>query len=460
MCARVASLPAAMDNKSYGIKQTRFLPASLFEPMYQVLKLTAWNSISACARIVSSGVCTAGNPPPVADGWRDISDAQPYTQFVGRQWELLQLCNCYQSITQSGQGVTVYIDGLEGVGKTALIYRFMECANISPRNAVSINLCQLYVAGQPALQYLIRRLLNLPLKANDTRVRNTIISKTPSFTLQIFLFLLAGIALRNEENCEIKAMAREKKESAIRETLATLIDMRTTDGQLLLVIDDICLADADLIEVIKVFSLLSQSRPLLLCVSARKYGRYSHRPDWLENACIIELTNLTQLQSLELAQSFLPMQKDHYQNCISRAYGHPGYLLQMLRTQENINDFRIAMTIATNFKLRRLSTTDFTGLKVAAIYAKPISLEYWSNIIVPLLGKQNLILTPQTLVYAGLFKQVADTYTFHHPAIRDVIMDHITKEERVQFEKRIQQWELKNEFANDLTDFSSLYADD
>jgi transcriptional regulator with XRE-family HTH domain/Cdc6-like AAA superfamily ATPase len=451
MCAHVICIPTSTDEESSSVKQIRLLPDSVYETMHQILKLTAWDSISACARIVSSGVCTAGNPPSVADGWRDISATQPYTQFIGRQWELSQLCSCYYSITQSGQGITAYLDGLEGVGKTALIHRFIECINISPRSVVLLDLCQLSVARQPALQYLIRRLLNLPLQANDALARSIINSLTLSFTLQIFLCLLAGVVLLNAEICQIKAMTREYREAAIREALTTLIDMRTTDGQLLLVVEDICLADADFTEVIKLFSRLAQSRPFLLCISARKSGRYSHRPEWLEHACIIELTNLTPLQSMALANSVFPIQTDHSRDCISRAFGHPGYLLQMLGAQENIHDFKIAMAIATNFKLNRLSPTDVMALKIAAVYVKPISLEHWSSIVVPLLGKQSVIHTPQTLVYAGLFKHVADAYTFHHPAIRDVIMDCITKEEYMQFEHRIQQWKIKRDLVNELT---------
>lgn len=461
ICAHMVCMSSFAEQKSSMQKKVQVFPDSILQTMQQILKLTAWDAISACSCIVSSGACTPLNSAKalsvVAEGWSNVSVSQPYIQFVGRHWELSQLCNCYRSATQSRQGITVYLDGIEGIGKTALIHRFIESINMDPSSIVLLDLCHLSVARQPALQYLTRQLLDLPSQANDAITRGKIDSLAISLTLQVFICLMAGVALLNTESSLLKAMTNEHREAAVSDALTKLIDMRTTDGQLLLIIEDMYLADANFTEVIKLFSRLTQNRPFLLCITARKNGKYSHRPAWLEHACIIELTSLTHSQSMAIVSTVSPTNTSR--ECVSRAFGHPGYLLQMLNANEYIRDFKVVMDIATAFKLNNLNTTDVMALKIAAVFEKPLSLEHWRGIVIPLLGNLNAIHIPQTLVYAGLLKHVSDSYTFHHPAIRESIMDSITKEEYRKIEQAIQQWKIKWDLADEQVGLSPAHSD-
>lgn len=464
LCAHVVYTPHLKDQKSSAIDRVQALPDSAIQSMRQILKLTAWESVSACSRIASSGACIPLSPVNVLSSaekeWRYISATQPYIQFVGRHWELSQLCSCYQSVTQSREGITVYLDGMEGIGKSALVHRFIESINVESSRVVLLDLCHLSVARQPALQYLTRQLLGLPAQASDALVRSKIASSALSVTLQVFICLIVGVALRNTEARLLDAMGNEHRQAAISKALTELIDLRTAKDPLMLIIEDLYLADADFTEVIKLFTRLAQSRPLLLCITTRKSGKYSHRPAWLEHACTIELTGLTQSQSITLVNTLTSTSNSDGPECVRRAFGHPGYLLQIFHTNGCLHDFKASLYIATAFKLSQLNTTDVMALKIAAVYEHPFSLEQWRGIAIPLLGNPNTIHTPQTLVYAGLLKQCSDAYAFQHPVIRDVIVEMITREEQRQIEKAIQQWKIKWNMANDSVILSPVHTDD
>lgn len=453
LCACLIYGPHSSIQNSVVVPDEHALSHPIIKTMRQILALTAWETVSTCPRIAPSLACVpldSMNPPSVAaDGWRTLSVFQPYTQFVGRKWELLQLNSCYRAVAQSREGMTVYIEGMEGIGKSALIHRFVEHIKGESNNVMLLDLGRLSVARQPALHHLTRQLLSLPAQASDAVARSRISVSTSCYTQQICMLFLAGVALNDTESRVLNTMKPEHKIAAIHDVLAVLIDIRTRNGQLMLIIEDMHLANTDFAEAIKQLAQLAQSKPLLLGLTGRKIGKYSHRPAWLEHACTIELTGLTQPQSMTIANTVTQNTPGDIHECIYRACGHPGYLLQMLRTEERTQDIKTAINIATAVQMNHLNTSDVMALKIAAAYEHPFSLEQWRGIALPLLRNPNAIQTPQKLVYAGLLKHQSDAYTFQHPAIRDAIKDSITPAELIQIEHAIQHWKTKRNLTSE-----------
>src|SRR5690606_37440469 len=113
-------------------------------------------------------------------------------------------------IDASRQGATVDLEGMEGIGKTALIRRFIDHARIENNQLIEINLHHLAAARTAPLEYLVRQLLNLPASADDTISRYRINSSSVSVTLQVFTCLMAGVNLMNTERRLLKAMGTER----------------------------------------------------------------------------------------------------------------------------------------------------------------------------------------------------------------------------------------------------------
>lgn len=424
-----------------------------FPDLHEAIGLTPWGGISVCPHITLSGVYPPSTPATGLSahlkGWRLISVSERPAFFVGRQWELSQLHACARSVDTGRHGETVYLEGMAGIGKTALIHRFIEDTRIDENQVVLLDLHRLSAAQIAPLQYLVRRLLHLPSQAGDMMTRHGITSSTISVTLQVFVCLMAGVRLLDTERRLLDALGPEQRETGVREALAELVELRRAGGRLLLIIEDVYLADPGFTEIVKALALQTQSKPFLLCLSTRKTGKYFSRPAWLDHARMMEITGLTELESRALCSKLSSTDLRHMRDIHSRALGHPGYLLQMIHAGELTDDFYAAVNCTVEFRLNKLTSLDLFALHVIAVYGMPVSIEQWHNLLGALLDSPNLVCNPQVLVSAQLLKQHSDSYIFVHPIVRESVVSRIPGPELERMEKAVENWTGTNTTGNE-----------
>ncbi|MDB4966297.1 MAG: Serine/threonine-protein kinase PknA [Myxococcales bacterium] len=188
--------------------------------------------------------------------------------FVGRTTELRALDDAYAAV-QGGRGVTVYIHGESGIGKTSLVRRFTEeLAAREPQILVLAGRCfereaVPYKAFDGIIDELTRWVDRLPRDEVAS-----LLPRKPWLLKQLFPQLGRVPLVDDARRPSVALAAQEQRKqafAAVRELLGRLADRRP----LVLVIDDLQWADADSLALLANVMHTPDEPALLLLATVR-----------------------------------------------------------------------------------------------------------------------------------------------------------------------------------------------
>ncbi|MFZ1426692.1 MAG: adenylate/guanylate cyclase domain-containing protein, partial [Geminicoccaceae bacterium] len=357
--------------------------------------------------------------------------------IVGRAAELDQLATLLTQ-ARKGQGGLVLLRGDAGIGKSRLL---REARVRAVRDGFA---CHLVLVldfgsgeGREPIHVLTRGLLGvepgdqlteLPVAAQAIPLREM---------LRPFLFDLLDIALPQELDHLVAAMADSERRSARQRALAAVIGAAAARQPLLLVVEDVHWADRDLLGDLTAIGRAIADLPALLVMSTRREGdpvdaswRASAGPAPLTT---IDLHPLRDGDARRLATQLLAGTDELVaERCVARAQGNPLFLEQLSRHLRERGDDMVPATVQTLIQARldRLEPSDREALRAASVLGQRFTLPALRAI----LGRVDY--EPGQLIQRLLVRPSGDDFLFAHALIRDAVYDLLLRTRRRELHLR------------------------
>jgi tetratricopeptide (TPR) repeat protein len=267
--------------------------------------------------------------------------------FVGRQEQLRALADAFRA-TARGRSVVVYVQGASGVGKTALVQRFLQQIRGAGQTVVLAGRCYEcesvpYKALDSVVDALTRYLAHLPRHEADALMPRDIADLLQLFPVLGQVTAAAEAPRRGLTSPDMQEL-RQRASDALRELLTRLGDRQ----RVVLHIDDMQWADLDSVALLD--DLLGAPRPpvLLLIVSYRNEDAgtspvlralFESRLSTGQHVDILRLgvEPLGSAETEQLARALIPQEAATIEgfaaNVARESHGNPYFLTVLAREQ-------------------------------------------------------------------------------------------------------------------------------
>ncbi|MDX6696034.1 MAG: eukaryotic-like serine/threonine-protein kinase [Blastocatellia bacterium] len=263
--------------------------------------------------------------------------------FIGREQQMKALDDAFTA-TRAGSAVTLYIHGVSGMGKSAVVRHFLEQTHRRESNVVILEgRCYEresvpYKALDGVVDNLSKYLMSLPqAKAEELLPRDVLaLARLFPVMLQVEAVAQASPALKQESPDPL--VLRRRAFAALRELLMSI----AARHPLIIHIDDLQWADADSIALLDDLLRPPAAPPLLLVASFRSEELES-RPflksllqhTGSETSRELFIDPLTNREARELARSLLPPElpttNSFVEAIVREAAGSPFFVEQLAR---------------------------------------------------------------------------------------------------------------------------------
>jgi hypothetical protein len=389
-------------------------------------------------------------------------------RFVGRERQLVELHDAFRA-TRVGQTVAVYVSGLAGMGKSALVRTFLDQVKRSSQNAIILQgRCYEresvpYKALDGVVDNLSKHLATMP----DNSALAFLPRNAPALA-RVFPVMLQVDAIFDEratrhETGDLFTLRRQAF-GALRELLTALAQRQP----LIIWIDDLQWADTDSILLLEDLLRPPDGPPLLLIGSFRTED-IDAKPflkQLLQNAgsqtcrelCLNPLTNA---EATELAQSLLSQtesdSKPFVDSLVREASGNP-FLLEQLSHYAMMNEGAatagITLTTMLEERIRQLPNGSRQFLDTLAVAGRPVN----QDVAFGASGLDREDLQMLNAVRAAQFVRSGSTaysVELHHERIGETLRQLLPDHERRQIHRRLAQ-AIE---ARGFDDPESLYQD-
>jgi len=365
--------------------------------------------------------------------------------LVGRQSELRQLTTLAESCLDTGSGQTIAIRGEAGIGKSRLVAEFISAAEARGYSVHKGLVLGFGVGkGRDAIRTIVRQLLNIPTDAAEG-LRKQMAQKAISHDFvamdqHMFLNDLLDLPQALEVKSVYDAMDNATRIEGKRSTVAALILSKSRNGALLLIVEDVHWADAEILGYLSRLTRVIAECPAMLVMTSRiedyplgSAWRSSSRADGMVT---LDLGPLREADAIAFAGSVADAGQNFVRDCIARAEGNPLYLEQMLLNaqeggEENIPPSLQSLIVA---RLDRLAKIDKHALQAASA----IGQRFMPDVLCYVLGQASY--RCDALVAQHLLRSEGGEFLFAHALIQDVVYDALLKSTKRQLHKRAAQW--------------------
>jgi hypothetical protein len=318
-----------------------------------------------------------------------------HTEFVGRRQELAELSRAYARV-RGGQPSVVLVEGESGVGKSALVHRFVEELT-SDGQVVLAGRCYEqesvpFKAFDTLIDALTRYLSSLPEVETVALLPRDILALARIFPVIEQVPVVANSPSRRAEVPDQREL-RRRAFAALRELLARIADRRP----LVLVIDDLQWGDVDSATLLN--DLLDPPDPPLFLFIGAYRSEDADRSVCLQllrqsaegredavSRTPIRLAPLPHAECVELAVALLghddELARSQANQIVSESQGSPYFLCELAQhvregihyeaSADDANAARIRLDDALWQRIERLPADERTVLEVLSVAARPL----------------------------------------------------------------------------------------
>ncbi|HKZ79592.1 MAG TPA: protein kinase [Pyrinomonadaceae bacterium] len=398
--------------------------------------------------IVSRGT-TGPLKLPLTPGPTRSIEASP---FVGRERHLRELIDGFET-TRRGLTVTVYVHGVSGMGKSALIQHFLDTLKASDENIVILQgRCYEresvpYKALDGVIDSLTRYLMSLPEARADALMPRDVLALARLFPVMLQVESVFKAPQREHEIPDPVTL-RRRAFTALRELLGRISDRQP----LVIYIDDLQWSDADSATLLDDL-LRSPDAPQLLLLASFRSEDIEAKPflkSLLERVGSetqrqLEVTALSREESSELVMHLIGSSSSVVQpfidSIVREARGSPFLLEQLARyaaTDEQRSTTGISLSVMLDARLRHLQKGARQFVEALAVAGRPINPEVAYQAAG--LGGDELPLvsslrSAQFLRGSGL----DHTVELYHDRIRETLFSQLDKARVIQLHRRLAQ---------------------
>jgi class 3 adenylate cyclase/tetratricopeptide (TPR) repeat protein len=365
--------------------------------------------------------------------------------FVGRQAELAQLGGALDAVRETGAGITVVVRGDAGIGKSRLLEEIRSRALAQGFATVSGQVLDFGVGrGQGAVPTVLKALLGVA-PPEDGSARRAALQRALASGLvaaddEVFVSELLDLEPPPALKALLDALDNPTRVRRSGETLAAVVRRAAALQPLLVCIEDIHWASAELLRHLAALAAHATDAPMTLVLTSRIEG---DRLDKAWRASIhgspmltLDLAPLRPQEALLLARSLIDASSRFALQCIERAEGNPLFLEQLLRATRESEDGSVPPTIQSLVleRMDHLPSAARVVLQAAAVIGKRFSLADLRAI-----GGD-----PEpdcaALVAADLVRDEGRDHQFAHALIQEAVYGSTLKSRRRELHLRAAQW--------------------
>lgn len=377
--------------------------------------------------------------------------AKGLTPFVGREHELTSLKNLFTK-SAKGEGQAVGISGEAGVGKSRLLYEFIQ--DLDPDVLYLEGHCIPHGRVSPYQPFLgvIRQYLGLPEQVTEEQ-REAITKRLDGLKEYVPCFEdLFSLPLSDPEYSQLPRLMRRKKTF---EGLIALFQQAAAAQPLVLALDELQWLDETSQEVItSILDAIGSSRILLVLISRPEF-----QPPWQEHFSYTSLSMsiLPRTEGQRLVQALFdaPVSSELEEFILRRTEGNPFFVEELTRTlretQAVTRNGSYSLAVSPGklsvpetvqgvlaARMDRLDGETKNTLQVASVIGREFDtfvLEKVSEAKGNKLKGQLDILTGTGFIQSQTQRDTA--YTFNHTLTRDVAYETLLKVSRRKLHRQV-----------------------
>ena len=376
---------------------------------------------------------------------RQQGDLAAERLFVGRQGEVRQLVGALEACLETGKGQVIHIRGEAGIGKTRLTEELLRTAIERGFDCHRTLVLDFGVSkGQGAIHSLVRSLLAIQPGGDESARRQAaerlyeseLLDRNRAAFVNDLLDLPQPLELRSL----FDAMGNAARNEAKRETVAELVRAASVRHPLLLIVEDLHWADPLVVQQLADIARSIADLPAILAMTSRIEGDPLDQAWRLSTAATplmtIDLRPLRPDDALRLAGGFIDANTQFAVNCIKRADGNPLFLVQLLRSAQEMGGKGVPGSVQSvvQARLDRLDAMDKQALVAASVLGQRFSL----------VVLRHLIAAPQYdckgLIAHFLVRPEGNDYLFAHALVQEGVYNSLLKSRRAELHRKAADW--------------------
>ena len=376
-------------------------------------------------------------------GTREARVAQ--LPLVGRQAELEQVSGSLHAVRQSGNGLTVFVRGDAGIGKSRFVAEFRDRAAQSGFAVPLGRVLDFGVGkGEDAIPTVLKTVLNLPALADDATRALAVQQAREQGAIEgdeeLFVNEWLGLVQPLELRPIFDAMDNASRVRRAGETLTAILRRAALRQPMLITVEDIHWAADDLLAHLSAITLAAERAPLILVLTSRIEGDPLDRVGRATlQACPLLTIDLAPLRAQDaqlMAGALVQESSEFTAECIARAEGNPLFLEQLLKAQRATHAASVPPTIQSLVleRVDRLASHDRSAIQAASVLGKRFTVENLQGIV------SGSAISCEGLVAADLIRPDGYGFLFAHALIQDAVYASILKTKRRELHRKAASW--------------------
>ena len=365
--------------------------------------------------------------------------------LVGRHTELAQVSGTLDAVRESGTGLTIFVRGDAGIGKSRFVAELRARAVQSGFKVPLGRVLDFGVGkGEDAIPTVLRAVLEVDAQADDSaRLRavrialdSGLVEGDEELFVNEWLGLMPPVALKPV----FDAMHNATRVQRAGETLTAVLRRAASRQAMLITVEDIHWAPADLLPHLTAITRAAEAAPLILVLTSRiegdpldKAGRAALQ------ACPLLTIDLAPLRTQDaqcMALALIQETSGFTAQCIARAEGNPLFLEQLLRARREAEAASVPATIQSLVleRVDRLAAHDRGAIQAAAVLGKRFTIESLQAIV------GGTAVTCDGLLAADLVRPDGSGFLFAHALIHDAVYASTLKSIRRHLHRQAAAW--------------------
>jgi class 3 adenylate cyclase/tetratricopeptide (TPR) repeat protein len=365
--------------------------------------------------------------------------------FVGRQAELRQLVGALDELRETGRGVAMVLRGDAGIGKSRLAEEFRARARGAGLATAAGQVLDFGVArGQDAVPMLLKDLLGIAAQDDAALRRRALDLATGSGLVvadeELFVNEWLDLAQPAAMQAVFDAMDNATRQRRAADSLASVLRRAAQRQPLLVMVEDIHWASADLLRQLAAATRAAASAPLILLLTTRIEGDPLDKA-WRASVhgsalLTVDVAPLRADEAQRLAAGVIEASSRFAMQCIERAEGNPLFLEQLLRSVRESGAPDVPPTIQSLVleRMDRLAAPDRAALQAAAVIGKRFSLRDLRGVSAQLQPGCD------GLVAADLVRPDGGDFLFAHALIQEAVYASTLKSRRRELHRAAAAW--------------------